>query len=74
MDDKYEAWLVDDVANEHSLCDPLFFRAASKAEAITKAEEWAETKYQEVGPSTLIVKRPGEPGNIHHKRFNPLNP
>ena len=73
MDDKYEAWLVDVIANENPLADTIIW-AASREEAIAKAEEWAQAKCQEVGPSLLIVKRPGEPGGIHSKLFDPLNP
>jgi len=71
MVDNYEAWLVDVVTNENSLADTIIW-AASRDEAIAKAEEWAQAKCQEV-MSLLIDKRPGGPGSIHSKLFDPFN-
>src|SRR2546430_16002899 len=55
MVDNYEAWLVDVVTNENSLADTIIW-AASRDEAIAKAEEWAQANCQEVMP-LLIVKK-----------------
>jgi hypothetical protein len=73
MNDKYEAWFVDVATNENRLDDTVIW-TATKDEAIAKAEEWAEKVCQQLGAGVLIVKRPGEPGSIHSKRFDPLRP
>jgi hypothetical protein len=73
MSDKYEAWFVDVATNENRLDDTVVW-AATKDEAIAKAEEWARKVCQQVGAGVLIVKRPGEPGSIHGKRFDPQRP
>ncbi|TFV74095.1 hypothetical protein E4K64_19065 [Bradyrhizobium frederickii] len=71
MSDKYEAWFVDVATLEHPLAETTI-AATSENEAIVRAEEWAKKVCQEVGEGVLILKRPGEPGNIHSKRFDPL--
>lgn len=73
MSNTYEAWFVDVATNEHPLADTII-SAASETEAIARAEEWAAKTCQLTGEGLLILKRPGEPGNVHSKRFEPLNP
>jgi hypothetical protein len=68
---KHEAWLVDVARNEDVLAHKII-PADSDDEVITKADEWARAKCQETGEALLIVRRPGEPGSIHSKRFDPF--